>query len=294
VDSVINKIDSASNKPILYGPNKYINFGSSFKKTKVRVVDEFDVMLIIDACGGYFIENGTTTGKGQGSAYPNHIFDSKYLLDDGRHVSPTKILNWLKDIVWSVLDPRGSAPPIRDNQAITAYIARTKTKIDLVPAPILKRTNDHKTFYVIPKGGQSNGWLSTSPEDDMAAVDNAAKNRDDFRNVIRICKRIRDTYNFVNVSSFAIETIVIDFVYHNSWYQNLYVDCRGTLSHLSGKFRSGSIPDPFSGNNLLQEANQLSWYADRVRSIINTLDFCLTLDNQNDMNQLVANAFENK
>lgn len=294
VNSVIRKIDNASNEPVLYNPKKYLNFGSSFKKTKVKVVDEFDVMLIIDTCGGYYFENGITTSVGQGSAFPNHLFDSKYLFPAQNYVSPIKVLNWLKAIVKSVLDPQGADPPVRDNQAVTAYISSTKTTIDLVPAPILKRNSDNKTFYVIPQGGQSMGWIATAPEDDMKTIEDYAKNRSNFRNVIRILKRIKDTYNFVRVSSFAMETIVNDYVWYNDWYQDLYRDCRGALSHLSSIFKVGSILDPFSRKNLLAEANQLNWYAERVDSIISTLDNCLFNDDQNLVNKRVADAFENK
>ncbi len=294
IGRIITKIEEKTNEPVLYAPKRFLNFGSYFKGTKVQNVDEFDILIILDTNSGYFFENGIRTAVGQGSAYPNHLFDYQYQNAFDANVSPIKILNWLKGIVTEILEPQGSELPVRNQQAVVAYLSGTNTTIDLVPAAILQRFTDDKLFYAIPQGGQSSGWLATAPEDDMQAVETAAENRTNFKNAVRICKRIKETHRFSQVSSFAIETIMVSYVWHNDWYQNLFIDCNGALRFLAATFRQGSISDPFSGKNILQGASGLDTYASRIDSIMSTLSSCVNIDDQSRVNNLVSDAFENE
>lgn len=287
-------ISNRRNEPSLYSDKPYLNFGSYVKQTKVQVVDEYDIMVTLDSAGGSYTHNGATIGHGQGNLIIlNPLFNDRFLKTDRTGVSPTKILNWLKGVVKEVLDPHGGDPPVRNGQAIVAHINNTDTTFDLVPAAILKRVSDNKIFYAIPKGDQADNWLATAPEDDIKAVETAADGRTNFRNVTRICKRIKDTYNF-KVSSFAIETAMVSYTYAESWYQNLYVDVRGALTHLAQKFRDGTITDPFSANNLICGVESLSWYADRLDGIKKVLDDCIALDDQAKVNEKVRKSFENE
>ena len=57
-------------------------------------------------------------------------------------------------------------------------------------------------------------------------------------------------YNF-DVSSFAIESAIIEYADGNYWYNDLYQDFKVVLKSLIKAFRGRVIPDPFDNQNNL-------------------------------------------
>lgn len=88
LNRIANEVAKRTNEPILYSQQRFVYFGSYFKGTKVKVVDEFDILVVIDSSTGYFSRGGEVTGNGRGSASPNHKYDTKYYKSDGSGVSP--------------------------------------------------------------------------------------------------------------------------------------------------------------------------------------------------------------
>lgn len=294
LDRLATAIEKRRNEPPLYYPEPFVYFGSYFKGTKVKAVDEYDVLVVIDSNTGIFSEAGVEIGIGQGSAYPNYKYNQRFQKSDGSGVSPSRMLNWLKGVVQEVTDAFGGEAPERCGQAVTAMIKSRNLKIDLVPAGIFKRYSDDTIFYNIPRGNKANGWIVTSPRTDIELLSNIARDRDNFRNVVRLTKRIKETYNFL-VTSFAIETAVILYGIQFDWYNDLFLDVRGVLTYLSLLFRQGSIPDPYAlENNLVDGVVGLSWYADRIDRIISELDKCCDLQEQEKVKNNIRKAFENQ
>jgi hypothetical protein len=289
-----NVIGGRKAEPVLYASEPFVKFGSYFKGTKVQAVDEFDILVVIDSKGGVFLKGGQETGVGQGSADPNHKYDDRFLKEDRSGVSPSKLLNWLKGAVKEITDAYGGEAPERNGQAITATIKSKDLKIDLVPAGIFNRKSDGSTFYDIPKGSSDNGWIVTSPRTDVKHLEAVAKDRSNFRNVIRIAKRIKDTYNFL-VPSFAVETAVVDYGEANPWYDDLYTDVSRVLQSLAVVFRAGRIPDPYDETeNLITGVTSLAWYADRLDKVVETLKECTKETDQKKVVARVEAVFENK
>ena len=287
-----NVIASRSNEPVLYKP-KFVYFGSYFKGTKVQVVDEYDVLVVIDSNTGYYYSGDVTIGSGMGVASPNHKYDDKYKKSDNTGVSPAKMLNWLRGVVKEVTDAFGGEAPERNGQAVTAIIKSQNLKIDLVPAGIFTRNSDGTTFYNIPDGSKDNSWIITSPEIDIKAINDVAKAKDNFRNIVRLAKRIKDRYNFL-VPSFAIEAAIVEYGNNNKWYNLLYYDTLFVLQYLSKKFKEGKIDDPYDSNkNLISNVVSLPWYADRIDGIITVLSNCNDIQEQDIINKRVVEAFEN-
>ncbi|AJH62225.1 hypothetical protein bcere0016_43170 [Bacillus cereus 95/8201] len=292
----LNKIETAiqnrENEPVLYTP-KIFNFGSYFKGTKVTNVDEFDVLVVIDSSPGIFKEGETVIGTGVGSANPNPIYNEKYKKSDGSGVSPSKLLNWLKGITEEVVKGFNGQAPERDGQAITATIKSKNLKIDLVPA--LKFEKDDGTgFYAIPKGDKGNGWIKTQPKDDMDALEDAAKEKDGFRNVIRLLKFIRGEYNF-KVSSFAIESAVVNYSETGLWENDLYIDLKGCLGYLAQNFRDGEIKSTVDKSaNLISGVESLASYATKIDKIITALGNLESEQDQKVANEEVSKIFKNE
>lgn len=294
ITTIARRADDGTSEPVLYKPTT-VYFGSYFKGTKVSVVDEYDVILVVDTFGGTLSENGVVLAHGYGVADPNPLFLKKYYKSDDSGVSPDKLLNWLKGVVEEVVESFGGTAPVRNGQAVTARIETQNIDIDLVPAVTLRRDVDSKDFYAIPRGDAAGGWISTSPEDDKRHLVEVASGKKDFRNVVRVLKRIRDCYNF-KVPSFSIETDVINYAESEStyWTESVGLEVRYALVHLAGAFRSGSILDPFnSGKNLIEGIASLDWYAKRIDAIVEVLDQCKEISDQERVKDLVYKAFEN-
>ncbi|WP_000763717.1 hypothetical protein [Bacillus thuringiensis] len=292
----LSRIESAvqkrTNELTLY-KTPFVYFGSYFKKTKVTNVDEFDVLVVIDSNDGQFSQGGEVIGKGLGSASPNHKYDKKYKKSDDSGVSPSKLLNWLKGIAEEVVEGFHGQAPERDGQAITATIKSKDLKIDLVPAGIFEE-DDGTVFYIIPKGDKENGWIRTQPKDDMKELEDAANEKTQFRNIIRLVKFIRGKYKF-KVSSFAIESAVVNYSKTTTWRNDLYTDLKGFLSYLAQNFRTGEIKSTIDENaNLISEVESLVYYASRIDKIITTLgDLEGELD-QKVVNEAVSKLFKNE
>jgi hypothetical protein len=203
------------------------------------------------------------------------------------------MLNWLRDVVATVTVAYGGAAPERAGQAIIASIPSRGLFVDLVPAGIFSRLTDDTTFYNIPRGDQANSWILTSPRTDIAQLNAIATARTNFKNVVRIAKYVKSSYNFL-VSSFAIESAIVRYGQTSMWGNVLETDVRGVLMYLAGQFRVGFIPDPYdASNNLIAGVASLTWYASRLDTIVQEL---FDLENESDpttVQERVAEAFSN-
>lgn len=295
LSKIKSKVEEKTNEPSLYQGTPFIYFGSYFKGTKVSDADEYDVLVVIDSNTGQFTQSDVKTGEGLGNANPNHKYDMKYKKSDGSGVSPAKMLNWLRSIVEEVVESFGGSAPERSGQAITATIASKNVKIDLVPAGIFKHAQQTETlFYNIPKGDKSNGWIVTSPKKDMELLSALAKDRSDFKNVIRILKYIKKKYNIL-VSSFAIECSVVELVRHNSWANIVSTDLIASMKYFANALKEGKISDSFdSNNNLLSNIDNLSWYSERIEGIIEVLNNQVNEYDEDRAYQRICKAFSNE
>ncbi|PFA10288.1 hypothetical protein COA08_10250 [Bacillus cereus] len=292
LNRIKNAIQNRENEPVLYSTN-FVKFGSYFKGTKVTNVDEFDVLVVIDSRSGEYKVDGNVIGKGLGNANPNHKYDKKYKKSDNSGVSPSKLLNWLKGIVEEVVESFQGQAPERDGQAITATIKSKDLKIDLVPAGIFEE-DDGTVFYIIPKGDKGNGWIKTQPKDDMKELEDVAKEKEGFRNVIRLMKFIRSTYNF-KVSSFAIESAIVNYGKTEPWENDLYTDFKGCLGYLAQNFRDGEIKSTIDESaNLISGVVSLDYYATRIDKIIIELEKLESKPEQKVANEAVSKLFKNE
>ena len=203
------------------------------------------------------------------------------------------MLNWLKGIVDEVVESYGGEAPVRDGQAITATIKSKDLKIDLVPAGIFK-TASGEIFYNIPDGSAENSWITTSPRLDIDKINNLSKDRSNFKNVIRILKKVRDTHRF-QINSFPIEMALVDYVNKNTWHNELFTDTVLSIRHLASLFNNGSINDIFNqGQNLLSGVEHLDTYTRRLNTMADQL---VTWDNSNysqdEVTEKVVACFEN-
>jgi hypothetical protein len=291
---VANEIAARSTGAQLYATEPFVRFGSYFKGTKVRDVDEFDVLVVVDSNTGSFNIAGKAIGWGNGSAQPNHKYRPELMKADRSGVSPRKLLDWLHGIVDGVARSFGGVAPIRDGQAITARIASRDLAIDFVPAGVFTRHSDGSTFYNIPKGDLRDSWTVTSPRHDIELLDGVADGTPDLRNIIRIAKRIRDSYG-LGISSFAIETAIVRYAQYTTWSLFLSIEVVYALRNLAAVIESGVIQDPYDAeNNLIKDLSDRANCArlfGLVSRFIETLDKDETLTPDR-LYETIRNVFE--
>jgi len=248
INKIISKIAEKTDCPQLYSENgsKYIQFGSYFKGTKVSNVDEFDILLIVDASHGIFTKGGITKGNGIGSLTTNPLYSTKYYKENEDVVSSRRLLNWLKDIVDEVLEPYGCEPSEKDGQAVTAYIKSKDLHIDFVPGCIFQKrgtSGSDGVFYIIPKGDINCGWIETNPRIDKEIIKTKSYDNIQFKNTIRLFKYLfKDSYK-VSIGSYAVESAVVDYKNKNYFWNNFEYDFIAVLNHIISLVDDGKIPD---------------------------------------------------
>lgn len=290
-----NEIEARNFQPALYATNRFVNFGSYFKGTKVKAVDEYDILVVLDCNGGIYSQNGIPISSGLGSANPNYIFNSEYANLLG-NVSPTKLLYWLQGVIWNVVSAHGGETPQVDGSAVTARVVSKNLDIDLVPAFNLNHNTNKEDYYIIPKAVGTESWVNTSPRKDIEILNAIASVRDDLKKIIRVCKRIKDQYQ-LSITSFAIESAISAYAYSQSGWNNASLFDKWQFSTLSlfQKLDAGDIQDPtgFSGNLLesgLSYVDDITVYAGIKEYLSGRL---LLMSDQNACDSIVRNVFEN-
>lgn len=292
-----NEIENRTNDPILYATEPFIRFGSYFKGTKVSDADEYDILVVIDSCNGQYTNNGQIIGKGEGTAFPNHKYDKRFYKSDDSGVSSKKIVWWLQGIVQEVVNSFGGEPTIEDGISVTAEIKTQNIKLDLVPCGVFQHVTKGKQFYNIGNGNDS--WTLTNPSVDIDRLSNIANGKDDFKNIIRICKRIKDQYG-LQISSFTIETAIANYaesITNASWNMcNVVGRTIGCMEALAGSIQTGHILDNWN-KNLLEEA--INYQADAnsyatIATVLRSREILIRCRTQDSLDNFVESLFENK
>ncbi len=293
IESTVN---ARINEPVLYTAEPFIRFGSYFKGTKVADVDEYDILVAIDSCSGQYTSNSQIFGQGQGSASPNHKYDHRfYNADDS--VSSQKMVWWLQGVVQEVVDAFGGGPVVGDGIAVTAEIKSREIKIDLVPCGVFKTLHNQRIFYNIGDG--KNSWTLTAPREDIDRINSIANSKEDFKNIIRLCKRIKDKYG-LSIISFAIETAIADFaepISDLSWENaDLALRTIACIDALVTAIRSCKIMDNWN-KNLLDSSIDYeldSRTYNSISSVLNSQANPIQYTSQNTLNRFISSLFENK
>jgi hypothetical protein len=297
LERIKTEINARNNQPILFAEDPFIKFGSYFKGTKVADVDEYDILVVIDSCNGQYTNDGRVIGRGLGSASPNYKYQELLYQLNSNAVSSQKMLWWLKEIVQNIIDSFDGEPVNEDGIAVTAEIKSKGFKIDLVPCGVFKAIANGKTFYNIGDGNDS--WTLTSPQDDIERINNIADNKEDFKNIIRICKRIKDQYD-LKVKSFAIETAIANYAESTtkaSWDMcNIVGRMIGCLEALANSIQTGQILDNWN-KNLLESAIDYQVDAKSYTTIaawLRSREILIQCGTQDALNDFVESLFDNK
>ena len=217
---LIDQINSIASKeedfPILYS-EKNIFFGSFARNTKIRELDDIDLMICLSADGATYSENSSWTNN-----IEINISDSSTVLkglchDDSTRVNSTKIINRFKKKLEDV-HQYSSAEIHKNHEALTLKLKSYEWNFDIVPCFMTSENSQGKTYYLIPDG--KGYWKKTDPRIDKENLTGTNQKHDGkMLNVIRLVKYWNRQKSIGINSSYLLENMVTNY------YKQDFVTC---------------------------------------------------------------------
>ena len=191
--------------PVSY-PAIHIAFGSFARRTKIRPLDDIDLMFGLSAQGATYnslSDRITLTSSGDGSRL------HRYQHSGADTICSVRILNAFKDHLQDIAQ-YAQADIRRNQEAVTLKLISKDWNFDIVPCFITKEDVFGKTNYLIPDG---NGhWKFTDPRKDRDRVTTInVQNNSNVLNVIRAVKYWQRRATMPTMSSYLLETLILDY-----------------------------------------------------------------------------------
>ncbi len=204
-DQIAGFPDHVQDFPRLWS-EKTINFGSFARGTKIRPLDDIDLMICMmgegatyeELYGGRIQINLPTTGR------------LRVLSNDGRTLNSTRVLNALRAAVGSV--PQYQASDLhRHGEAVVLDLKSYPWSFDIVPAFFTAPESSGRDYYLIPDGVGT--WKKTDPRVDRQRIWTAnQKHEGRALDLIRLVKHWNRRPTMTTAPSYLIEAIVLDLL----------------------------------------------------------------------------------
>lgn len=184
-DWLLKQIESfEKNTQHLYFCKKFnLHFGSFARRTKVRPIDDIDIMIGLNGHLLYWHEN-IDDYKNCSIHLKQDVQDSglwKDCLNEDKSLNSTKLLNKFKSALTNISHYE-NADIHRKQQAITLKLSSYEWNFDLVPC--FYTTSG---IYLIPNGNGK--WMKTNPEKDQDLItDVNQKHNGNFLELVRLVK----------------------------------------------------------------------------------------------------------
>ncbi len=146
--------------------NEFLYFGSFARRTKIRPLDDIDLMPLLDGRGTISVQKATDPYTYwlsiDGSTAPLAAFPDEY-----GYVSSIKVLNKIKSSLALVSNYKRAAIK-RNMQAVTLELKSYDWVFDIVPAVPIKDGLGGRAYFLIPNG--SGDWIRTDQRIDQTNV----------------------------------------------------------------------------------------------------------------------------
>lgn len=237
--------------PLLYA-EKNIAFGSFARRTKVRPLDDVDVIVGLHATGAMY---GGDSHDDIHLTVPEGSRLRDYCHDDGVLLNSRKVVNRFVRALEDV-PQYGKAEINRRSEAATLKLVSYDWNFDIVPAFFTKPDLSSETYYLIPNG--SGHWKKTDPRLDRDRVTRVnTRHRGNMLNVLRAIKYWQKRPTMPSMPSYLLECIVVNHFEGAFATASEYVDLE-----LPGALRSvaDAVLDPVSDpKGIAADINTLSW-----------------------------------
>lgn len=179
--------------------------GSYARGTKLKPLDDIDVMMVLDGTGFRVINGGAIQDvEVEGSGESGNPLLSR--------VGPDTLLSSqvVMSIFQTALEELHPQSKVRDDeQAVNVWLDSYGLGIDIVPCFHLMPRNGAQDYYYIPTGGNSGGWKTTNPKIDAGISDTLhARHNRKIKNIVKLIKYWNLVSNGNRLKSYHLETVV--------------------------------------------------------------------------------------
>lgn len=236
-DNLINHINNFSGDSDFFSvySEKNLKFGSFARRTKIRELDDIDLMLCLSA-------EGTRTYTESTSCiyiYGNDDDKSNNLLTYGTsYLNSTKVINRFISKLYELNDYE-KAEMHKNQEAATLKMKSYTWNFDIVPCFY----TDQK-FYLIPDG--SGNWKKTDPRiDNDRTTSINQKHNGNLLNLIRLTKYWNKRKITITIGSYLLECMILEIYDGKPVADNWWIDLefRNVLDRLSTLIKY-DIEDP--------------------------------------------------
>lgn len=205
LEQIIKVANETEDFPEIIGD--YKPFGSFSRRTKVRPLDDVDLLLFLHGRGGTQIHLG-------GYIYTAQISDSSAPIwqytDDSNYVNSTRILNKFKKALESVPNYQRSEIK-RTGEAVVLNLVSYDWNFDIVPAfKVAPFGEGGIMYYLIPDG--NGNWKHTDPRIDQDLITSTNQQHNEhFIPLVRLIKYWNVyTHSPPRLMSYYLETLLIN------------------------------------------------------------------------------------
>lgn len=191
--------------PALFREKNGKMMGSFSRKTKIRPLDDIDLLLVFSADGATYSRYGSEVEI----SVPNTTKASNLLaLSDNGKLNSIRLLNKIKAALKSI--PNYSQADIRYNQeAVTLKLKSYEWNFDLVPALFTAPDSMGRDYYIIPDGNGK--WKMTDPRIDASRTTELNQYHDrKLLKVIRLLKCWNSRPVAPKIGSYLLENLILN------------------------------------------------------------------------------------
>lgn len=191
----------------LYGEMN-IDFGSFSRRTKIRPLDDIDMIFTLRAHGCTWEENFL-----DGKVYINTPEESPdykdYRHDNSYRINSRKIINeFIRNL--KTIGQYDKADFHRNQNAATLKLTSYDWNFDIVPGFFTTENSFGKTYYIIPDG--EGNWMKTDPRLDRKRVTDINQTCEGHvLDAIRVLKYWHRRPTMPTMSSYLLENIVVNY-----------------------------------------------------------------------------------
>lgn len=215
--------------------DKILRFGSFERRTKIRPIDDIDLMLCLSGEGTRtYIQSGEVFYINGSDA------DSKngLMTDNTNYLNSTKVINRFISKL-SDLQDYSKAEMHKNHEAATLQLKSYTWNFDIVPC-----FYTDTGFYLIPDG--SGNWKKTDPRiDNERITDINQKHNGKLLELIRLAKYWNNRKVTIRIGSYLLECMILQKYENKEASENWWIDLefRDLLNYLSSAILS-DVDDP--------------------------------------------------
>ncbi|SFL61530.1 hypothetical protein SAMN04487943_102464 [Gracilibacillus orientalis] len=253
-DWLINRISKFPSEDTSF-PKGYseinIFFGSFARRTKIRELDDIDLMIGLSGEGAHYVAHND---------YVEIIVDdntnnlSSLCFDDTNALNSRKVINKYIGNLKNIENYK-KAEMKRNKEAANLKLSSYEWNFDIVPCFITAKDTSDKNYYLIPNG--EGNWKFTDPRIDRERTKSINQSNDgNVLNTIRIMKYWNKHAKMPTISSYLLETIILNYYSSNFNKASELVDLNipNILSYISDSIHF-AVQDPKNIQGNINELN---------------------------------------